>query len=135
MNADIVHKMARATLSGKLPFPEIVASLIEQGVEYYRVDYVARQMCFYSGEGGVVLAALSYENLPSIAAEFDLPALRAAIVDSQSRGQGFREFSRRAVEAGVQGYYVFLRGMQVTYLGRQGQQHIERFPGAAPRDA
>ncbi|HEY4066141.1 MAG TPA: cupin domain-containing protein [Burkholderiaceae bacterium] len=135
MNADIVHQMALATLSGNLPFPEIVGRLLDEGVEYYRVDYVAKQMSFYSSEGSSVVCALSFENLPAVAAEFDGPALRTAILDSQSKGQEFRQFSHRAVEAGVQGYYAFLRGKRVTYLGRQGEQHVEWFPGAKPPDA
>jgi uncharacterized protein YbcV (DUF1398 family) len=135
MNADLVHQMARATLAGDLPFPEIVGKLLADGVEYYRIDYVARQMSFYSTAGSVVLAPLSFENLPSVAADFDGPALRAAILDSQRNGQEFRQFSHRAVQAGVQGYYAFLRGQRVTYLGRQGEQHIEWFPGAKPADA
>jgi uncharacterized protein YbcV (DUF1398 family) len=135
MNADTVHEMARATLSGRLPFPDIVARLIAEGVEYYRIDYVARQMSFYSGAGSIVTAPLSFEDLPAVAVDFDTTALRQAIVDSQRHGQDFRRFSHRAVQAGVQGYYAFLRGKRVTYLGRQGDQHVEWFPGAKPGDA
>jgi len=135
MNANIVRQLAAATLSGQLPFPEIVGRLIAEGVEYYRVDYVAKELVFYSDEGAVVVAPLTYEGLPSVANEFNGPALRAAILDSQSKGQDFRHFSRRAVEAGVQSYYAFLRGTRVTYMGRQGEQHIEWFPGAKPADA
>ncbi len=135
MNADRVQRMARATLAGDLPFPEIVGNLLAEGVEYYRIDYVALQMSFYSGAASVVVAALNFENLPTVAADFDGPALRAAILDSQRHGQTFRQFSHRAMQAGVQGYYAFLRGQRVTYLGRQGEQHIEWFPGAKPAEA
>lgn len=34
------------------------------------------------------------------------------------------------MHAGVQGYFAFLRGQRVTYLGRTGDQHTEWFPGA-----
>jgi hypothetical protein len=44
----------------------------------------------------------------------------------------YREFTRRAMEAGVQGYFAFLTGKRATYLGRTGDQHVEWFPGAAP---
>ena len=135
MNADLVQRMARATLAGNLPFPEIVGSLLAEGVEYYHIDYIALQMSFYSRAGSVVVAPLTFENLPSVASDFDGPALRAAILDSQRNGQEFRQFSQRAVQAGVQSYYAFLRGQRVTYLGRQGEQHIEWFPGAKPPDA
>ncbi len=132
MNADLVQRMARATLAGDLPFPEIVANLLAEGVEYYRVDYVMQKMTFYSGAGSIVVAPMTFESLPAVAADFNGPALKAAIVDSQHNGQAFRQFSHRAVLAGVQGYYAFLRGQRVTYLGRQGEQHTEWFPGAKP---
>ena len=135
MNADLVQRMAQATLAGDLPFPEIVGNLLAEGVEYYRIDYVAKQMSFYSSSGSVVVAPLNFEGLPAVAANLDGPALRAAILDSQRNGQEFRQFSHRAVQAGVQGYYAFLRGKRVTYLGRQGEQHVEWFPGAKPLDA
>lgn len=134
MNADNIRRMALATLSGSLPFPEIVGNLLTEGVEYYQVDYVRLQMTFYSAEGGVVVAPLSMENLPAPASEFNSSALRAAILDSQQKGQKFPQFSARATGAGVQGYYAFLRGKRVTYLGRQGDQHTEWFPGAQPAD-
>jgi uncharacterized protein YbcV (DUF1398 family) len=135
MNADRVQQMAVATLAGDLPFPTIVGNLLAEGVEYYLIDYVAKQMSFYGRAGSVVVAPLSYEHLPAVAADFDAPALRAAILDSQLHGQPFRQFSQRAIDAGVQGYYAFLRGQRVTYLGRQGQQHTEWFPGAKPAEA
>lgn len=132
MDAQIIRHAARATLTGAMPFPEIVGSLVATGVEYYLVDYVAQQFTFYGAGGEVVQAPISFEDLPAVAPDFDAPALRAAIVDSQQNGQHFREFSKRAMQAGVQSYYAFLRGKRVTYLGRQGEQHTEWFPGAAP---
>lgn len=134
MNANNVLQLGQATLSGSLPFPEIVGKLIAEGVEYYNVDYVALQMHFYSAGGGVVPVPLCFEGLPPVAEAFDAPALRAAILDSQQNGQAFRDFSRRAALAGVAGYFAFLRGQRVTYLGRQGDHHVEWFPGARPAD-
>ena len=135
MNADIVLEAAKATLTGSLPFPEIVGKLMATGVEYYHVDYVARQMSFYSAAGGVVTAPLLFEDLPAIAENFDAVALQAAVLDSQQNGQKFRKFSQRAMQAGVQGYLAFLRGKRVVYMGRQGDQHTEWFPGAKPANA
>lgn len=133
MNATIIHQMTLASLSGTLPFPEIVAKLIAEGVEYYRVDYVTRQFVFHGPDGEVVMAPLGIENLPPIASALDADKLRAAIVDSQRHGQTFPRFSARAMEAGVQAYYAFLRGKRVTYLARNGDHHVEWFPGAQPK--
>ncbi len=92
-------------------------------------------MTFYSATGDTVTTPISYEGLPSVAADFDTPELRAAILDSQRHGQHFRDFTRRAMEAGVQGYIAFLRGQRVTYWGRGGDQHTEWFPGAGPTNS
>jgi uncharacterized protein YbcV (DUF1398 family) len=135
MNASNIQRMALATLSGALPFPEIVGNLIAEGVEYYHVDYVQLRFTFYGVEGGVVVAPLTIEKLPGVASDFNGPALRAAIIDSQQNGQEFTRFSARAMKAGVHGYYAFLRGKRVAYFGRNGDQHVEWFPGARPNDA
>lgn len=135
MNADVVRKMAEATLTGEMPFPEIVGNLIREGVEYYHVDYISGSCSFYSASGGVVVAPLVFEGLPEVAAEFNAGELRAAILDSQRNGQKFRQFCARAMQAGVQSYFAFLRGQRVLYVGRQGDQHVEWFPGAKSGDA
>ena len=135
MKTEIVTEAARATLDGSIPFPEVVRRLIEAGVEYYHVDYIALQKRFYSATGDVVTTPISYEGLPPVATDFDLAGLRAAILDSQRHGQHYRDFTRRAMQAGVQSYIAFLRGQRVTYWGRGGDQHTEWFPGTGPTNS
>ncbi len=130
MNEQIVATAAQASLDGTKPFPEIVGALLEAGVEYYHVDYATRRITYYGTDDGRISVAITYENLPSIGADFQVDQLKAAILDSQRNGQKFPEFCRRAMQAGVQAYYAFLRGQRVTYLGRQGDEHVEWFPGA-----
>ena len=132
MDTTLITTSARATLDGSMPFPQIVAQLLGAGVEYYHVDYAGRCKAFYSAAGERVITRIDYEGLPDIATEFDVAALRAAILDSQQHGQKYRDFTRCALQAGVMGYYAFLRGQRVTYLGRAGDQHTEWFPGANP---
>lgn len=54
MHTEIITDVARATLAGTIAFPEVVRRLIETGVEYYHVDYVALRKTFYSAadDGG-----------------------------------------------------------------------------------
>jgi uncharacterized protein YbcV (DUF1398 family) len=132
MDTKIVTETARATLDGTIAFPDVVRQLLATGVEYYHVDYVAMRKTFYSADGDTVVTPIGYEGLPAVAREFDAAKLRAAILDSQRHGQKYRDFTRRAMEAGVQGYFAFLRGQRVTYFGRGGDQHTEWFPGAGP---
>jgi uncharacterized protein YbcV (DUF1398 family) len=134
MESKIVAEAARATLDGSIPFPEVVRRLIETGVEYYHVDYVALQKTFYSASGDIIKTSINYEGLPSIASELNAEALRAAILDSQQNGQHYHDFTKRAMSAGVQGYIAFLRGKRVTYWGRSGDQHTEWFPDAKPQN-
>ena len=132
MDTEIIVETARATLAGRISFPEVVVKLLAAGVEYSNVDYVAIRKTFYSAEEGMVVTPISYEGLPPVARDFDAATLREVILDSQLRGQEYRVFTSRAMAAGVQGYTAFLRGQRVTYWGRGGDQHTEWFPGAAP---
>ena len=132
MNIEIIAETARKTLAGTISFPEVVGQLLAAGVEYYHVDYVGLRKTFYSAAGDVAVTPINYEGLPPVAAEFSIEKLRANILDSQRNGQTYRDFTRRAMEAGVQGYFAFLRGKRVTYFGRQGDQNTEWFPGAVP---
>lgn len=130
MNAEIIKKAARATLDGTMSFPEVVAQLLAAGVEYYHVDYVGLRKSFYSEQGAVVVTPITFEGLPQVSEHFDTAALREDILDSQRNNQPYRDFTRRAMKAGAQGYYAFLRGKRVTYFGRRGDQHTEWFSGA-----
>ena len=132
MNTKIITETARKTLDAKISFPEVVGQLLTAGVEYYQVDYVGMKMTFYSAEGEMAVTSINYEGLPPVASEFSAEALRADILDSQRNGQKYRDFTRRAMAAGVQGYFAFLRGKRVTYFGRQGDEHTEWFPNAQP---
>jgi uncharacterized protein YbcV (DUF1398 family) len=132
MNTELIKQAARAILDGTMSFPEVVGQLIEAGVEYYHVDYVGLRKTFYSASGELMMTTIDYEGLPPVAENFDVAAVCADILDSQRHGQKYRDFTRRAMAAGVQGYFAFLRGKRVTYLGRQGDQHTEWFPGTAP---
>jgi uncharacterized protein YbcV (DUF1398 family) len=129
MNAEIIKKAARATLDGTMSFPEVVGQLLAAGVEYYHVDYVGMRKSFYSAQGAMVVTPINFEGLPPVSETFDTAALREDILDSQRNNQPYRDFTRRAMKAGAQGYYAFLRGKRVTYFGRQGDQHTEWFPG------
>lgn len=132
MDTNVITETACKTLAGTISFPEVVSQLLSAGVEYYHVDYVAMKKTFYGGNGETVATQIDYQGLPPVASDFDAAAIRADILDSQRNGQNYRDFTRRAMEAGVQGYFAFLRGKRVTYLGRQGDQHTEWFPGAQP---
>jgi uncharacterized protein YbcV (DUF1398 family) len=135
MDTKLVSQVARAALDGTMAFPDVVRQLLATGVEYYHVDYVAMRKTFYSADGDTIVTPIAYEALPAVARDFDAAKLRVIILDSQRHGQKYRDFTRRAMEAGVQGYFAFLRGQRVTYFGRGGDEHTEWFPGAGPNSS
>jgi uncharacterized protein YbcV (DUF1398 family) len=130
MDTKIIAETARKTLSGTVSFPEVVGQLLAAGVDYYHVDYIGMRKTFYGVDGDIAITPINCEGLPLAATDFNLSALRADILDSQQHNQPYREFTRRALAAGVHGCYAFLRGKRVVYYGRQGDQHVEWFPGA-----
>jgi uncharacterized protein YbcV (DUF1398 family) len=133
MDTEGIARAAHASIAGTSPFPEVVATLVAAGVENYHVDYIALGVTYYGAGGAVATTPLSFEGMPGVATQFDAAELRAAILDSQRHGQSFRDFTARAMAAGVQGYFAFLTGKRVTYWGRGGEQHTEWFPGAAQK--
>jgi hypothetical protein len=76
MNTKLIVEAARDTLSGTMPFPEVVAKLIAAGVEYYHVDYAGMRKTFYGSGGEAVVTPITYENMPPIAPEFARRACR-----------------------------------------------------------
>ena len=134
MNANIITDTAKASHNSEISFPDAVGKLIAAGVEYYHVDYITLQTTYYSAEGSVVITPLPYENLPTVSSTLNIQELKAAILDSQNNSQPYRRFSERVMSAGVQSYFTFLSGKRVVYIGRQGEQHTEWFPGANPEN-
>ncbi|HEU6449455.1 MAG TPA: DUF1398 family protein [Verrucomicrobiae bacterium] len=133
MNSEIILEVATRTLAGAISFPDAVGKLLATGVEFYHVDYLRLRKTCYGTDGKTVTVPIAYEGLPAVAPAFDAAALRANILDSQQKGQPYREFTRRAMAGGVAGYFAFLRGKRVLYFGRDGEQHVEWFPGAKPK--
>ncbi len=112
-----------------MSFPEIVGQLINNGVAYYHVDYTQLSITYYGVAGAVVITPISCADFPVIPNQFNAEVLKHVIKDSQVNGQHFNDFCRRAMAAGLQGYFAFLQGKRVVYYGAKGDIHTEWFPG------
>lgn len=122
-----IEECARASQAATLTFPEVVAQLASAGVESYFADYRRGTTTYYLASGashGVPLPT------PEQAAPeaFDAAALVEAIRGSQRGEVKYPEFVRRTLASGCIGYFVWLAGRHVRYLGRRGEDHVERFP-------
>jgi len=125
MSKQAIHEAAIATQQGKMTFPQVVKTLLAAGVESYQVDFASAQKMHYLADGTTVTVPMILEPGP-IAPEFDGGALVAAIRGAQADTVRYPEFVKRSTAAGVIGYWAFLTGKRVIYIGRE--QHIEEFP-------
>lgn len=124
---EVVEDCARASHEGRRSFGEVVGALLTAGVEGYHVDYRAGRSTYYLPSGEAHTVAL-HPPVLTIPAQFDAAALQEAIRGSQRGEVRYPEFLVRSMKAGCVGYSVFFAGRHVAYFGRDGGQHIERFP-------
>ncbi len=123
----LIERCAKSSHEGTASFGAIVHTLIEAGVESYFADYRRRTTTYYlpSGETHSVQLASPDITIPS---RFDTAAIQAAIRGAQRGEVKYPEFMQLSMAAGCIGYIVWIGGRHVTYFGRCGEVHIERFP-------
>ena len=127
MDTNIIKECTALSLTEQITFPEVVMKLAGAGVERYIADLVGQQKLSYGTHGETHTGALTFDG-PTIPAQMDAAAVAATIKDIQQGRIKYREFLSRIMEAGCGHYEVFITGKQAVYFGRDGSQHIERFP-------
>ncbi len=130
-----MHTLARqaiqdtfeASNAGHMHFGQVIGQLLAAQVESYQVDYRAGRTTYHlPGDQTLDLAFGAPEE--TIAQVFDAAALRAAILGAQQGRVMYPEFKRLSQRAGCVGYTVWIAGRHVSYHGRRGEVHAERFP-------
>ena len=125
--AAIIQDTLTQSEAGTIHFGQVINTLMTVGVESYFVDYRSKSATYYTSDGQVfsyVLAATHSE----IAQTFSSEQLKAAILGAQAGTVLYPEFKQRSQAAGCVGYFVWIAGKHVNYLGRRGEMHIEPFP-------
>lgn len=123
------QKCMDGAYNGTMSFPEIVGTLIQNGFETYRVDYLRGTTTYYLADGGSVeLAAPQHDD--HVAREFNSARVQSAIKEAQQQVEGYtyRGFCEKVMAAGCAGYIVSLPGRRVVYFGRTAETHVEHFP-------
>jgi uncharacterized protein YbcV (DUF1398 family) len=129
MNTTVMHEFLADSQAGKITFSEVVRRLLDAGVESYFTDFAKGEETFYLPDGRTHVEKMSL-SIPAVAGRFSKEGILAAIRGAQTDKIRYPEFVKQATAAGVIGYWAFLTGRNVTYLGRRGETHIEQFPGA-----
>lgn len=112
---------------GRLHFGQVVGLLMEAGVESYVADYRAQRTTHYLPDGQVVEVDMQGGRV-DIAQAFDASGVKAAIRGAQEGRVMYPDFKRLTQAAGCTGYTVWIAGRHVTYYGRNGETHVEKFP-------
>ena len=124
-----IERAAAASKDGTAHFPEIVAMLASVGVESYFADYRADVTTYYLPDGTTHAVALPPPDV-AVADAFDAAAVLEAIRGAQAGRVMYPEFLRLTRAAGCVGYVTWIAGRHVSYFGRRGETHVERFPGS-----
>ena len=116
-----------ASNEGRIHFGDVIRQLSEAHVESYHVDYRVGRSTYYLPAGETL--ELPFEPAEGgVAASFDAEAIRSAIRSAQRGEVMYPEFKRLAEGGGCIGYMVWIAGRHVSYFGRNGETHVERFP-------
>jgi len=94
------------------------------------MDLPCHERTFYMPDG-TSERVLTHKS-PQSAQVFSAQGVEAAVRAIQRGEIRYQEFCARIAQAGCVGYHVFLGGRRVVYYGRNGDQHVEYFPGAKP---
>jgi len=124
---DVGEEALQGSNSGRLHFGQVVGMLLNAGIESYQIDYRAHRATYYMPYGDT-FAIEQPGGDAGIGATFDVGAIKAAILQAQCGEVMYPEFKRLSQAAGCVGYFVWLAGRRVTYFGRDGDIHVERFP-------
>jgi uncharacterized protein YbcV (DUF1398 family) len=123
----IIEECARASHAATITFPEVVARLASVGVESYFADYRRGTTTYYLASGTSHAVPLPTPEV-ALPEAFDAGAIVEAIRGSQRGEVKYPEFVRHTLASGCIGYFVWIAGRHVRYLGRRGEDHVERFP-------
>lgn len=123
----IIVSTFEASNQGRMHFGDVIGQLMQAQVESYHVDYRAGRATYHLPDGATLDCAFD-SPAQGVADTFDVEALRAAIRSAQQGLVMYPQFKQLSQVAGCCGYTVWIAGRHVTYVGRRGETHIERFP-------
>ena len=110
------------------PYLNTFNALKDAGVHSYETDVASHSIVYYGHtESYTEPTPANFARLkPSQA--FDKPALKLAIERNQTKQTDFAGFLDEIARAGVNRYQVDMNARTVSYLGRSGEEYVEKVP-------
>lgn len=124
----LIQELTEKTMLGRISFPEVVRALAEAGIESYHIDYLRGEARYYGSQGETLLTP--FGEAKTVAKEFNALRIQSTIKRIQAAEITYPEFAAECAAAGCSNYIVYIGGKMVKYLGRDGEEHVERFPSS-----
>lgn len=122
-----LEQLAHRSFAGEIHFGELVPALAALGVSAYLADYRTHTCTYYLPGDATQAVAMPVSPVP-IADAFSAEGVAQAVRGAQRGEVQFPRFKALTREAGCVGYFVWIDGRRVQYLGRRGEMHVECFP-------
>ncbi len=129
MNQVLIQELIEKTLSRKIPFSEVLATLKKEEVESYHVDFLRNEVHYYAKSGQSFMIQVAFQH-NGVAPEFSAGKLDAINRRVQSGQAAYADFVGEGTAAGCAYYIVYLEGKKVRYFGRDGGEYVQHFPGS-----
>ncbi|MBS1958496.1 MAG: DUF1398 family protein [Bdellovibrionales bacterium] len=127
MNKEILREIPYKALAKTITFPQILATLAQEGVESYHVDFIRNEYRYYGRDGETFVTDVPLVH-DEVAPDFCTERLEHINQKVQAGNAWYPDFVKEGAAAGCAYYIVYLGGRKVRYFGRNGDEHIQHFP-------
>lgn len=131
MNKNHIRQISEQSKSEKWPFPKTFETLKSEGVMSYRFDVPTCETVFMGDNGIAYSELLAGAERIEIAPTLDADAVAPAIKRHIANHTPFLDFRIEAARAGVEYWEVAMDARTVTYVGVNGDKHVEQVPALA----
>lgn len=123
----LTEECLRKSFNAEATFPILVAALAQADIESYHVDLHRSETTYYHVDADTHVVPMPGKPL-SVALPFSPTAVEQSVRAAQRGELRYPAFLAAIAAAGVSNYWVYIRGAQVVYVGRNGGQHVEPMP-------
>lgn len=123
----LTEEYLRKSFNAEATFPALVAALAQADIESYHIDLHRWEATYYHADAGSHVVPMHGERL-SVALAFDPTTVEQSVRAAQRGELRYPAFLNAIAAAGVSSYWVYIRGAQVVYVGRDGGCHVEPMP-------